>query len=142
MTNIQNEEGFTLVETVIAVAVLAIGIIGLYSMNVTGIKGNATANVITESTNTVRDRIEQFLCDDFNDSVFDEGDHNETGVSPINSIQWTVTDWQSDGIDNDIDGRTDEFDERGVKSIQLTVQYMVRGVVKNNAVTFLKTEIF
>ncbi len=142
MTNIQNEEGFTLVETVIAVAVLAIGIIGLYSMNVTGIKGNATANVITESTNAVRDRIEQFLCDDFNDSVFDIGSHSESGVSPINSIQWTVTDWQSDGIDNDIDGQTDEFDERGVKSVQLNVQYTIRGVVKNNAVTFLKTEIF
>ena len=138
----QNNEGFTLIEAVIAIAVLSIGILALNTMQSTTIRGNAQAQAITEASNAARGRIEQFLLQDFDDPELDDGvAHTNVGISPITSIDWIVTDWITDGIDNDIDGRIDEFDERGVKSVQLTVQYTDMGIAKSSMLQFLKTEI-
>ena len=135
-------KGFTLVEALIAMLILSIGILSLSSMQVTGIKGNASSIAITEAANAARGKIEQFAGMDFTNNLFDVGVHNEPGVPPVNSIQWTVADWRSDGLDNNMDGHIDEFNERGVKSVQLTVQYTDKGVLKNSTVQFFKTEIF
>lgn len=134
--------GFTLIEAMVAMAILSVGILTLYTMQITGIKGNSKANVITVSSNAVRDQIETLLGRDFTDSDFSTGTHTVSGTPPIQAVNWTVTDWRSDGISNDGDVDVDEFDERGVKDVQLTVQYTERGVTKTTVVQFLKTEIF
>ena len=42
-----NQEGFTLIEILIAVTIFAIGMLAVGSMQVSGIRGNATAQGIT-----------------------------------------------------------------------------------------------
>lgn len=141
----KGENGFTLIEVLIVMVVLGIGIFSLYSMQIRAIKGNAKAQAITAGSNTIRDTVEQMLGKNFNDGDFTvSGNPHQinTGLpAPITLISWDVVDWSSDGADNDNDSRVDEFDERGVKSIQLTVRYNDFGVSNDIVINYLKTEI-
>jgi prepilin-type N-terminal cleavage/methylation domain-containing protein len=141
MKILKSENGFTLLEALIAMVILSIGIFSLFSMQTTGIYGNAKAAAITNVSNATRDQIEKFLGTNFTHSNFDVGNHSINGVFPINTISWVVVDWSNDSVDNDNDTKTDEFDERGVKSVQLTIQYMDKGIIRNTSIQFLKTEI-
>lgn len=145
MRILKDDNGFTLLEVLIVAMVLGIGIFSLYSMQIRSIKGNAKAQAITVASNTIRDTVEQMLGKDFQDSDFtvSGNTHQITSGLPANIslISWDVTDWSSDGQDNDNDSRVDEFDERGVKSIQLTVRYTDLGISNDMVIHYLKTEI-
>lgn len=138
MNDIHNTDGFTLIEVLIAMVILSIGILTLYTMQIGAIKGNSKARTLTEIANIAQNQMEQILTDDFADV------QNTTvgGTPPVNSINWTVTEWRTDGVDNDGDGKKDEFDERGVKNVNLTVQYKEGNSVKTSTYQFIKTEIF
>lgn len=142
LKHIDSQSGFTLIEVLIASVIFSIGILALFSMQITSIKGNAHANALTVSANEARDHIEQFLNQDYNASDFDVGEHTSTGEAPITGVTWTVVDWISDDIDNDGDGKTDEFDERGVKNIEVVINYTSMGKSKSTSIQFFKTEIF
>lgn len=142
MKSLKNNTGITLIEVIVSLAVLAIGILSLYTMQIGAINGNARSLKITESANAARDKIEELLSKDYGDSDFSVGAHTEGGIAPITSINWVVSSWRSDGISNDGDTYIDEFDERGVKAVQLTVNYLDRGKAKTTTINFLKAEIF
>jgi prepilin-type N-terminal cleavage/methylation domain-containing protein len=61
MDKLTNKSGFTLVETVIAIAVFAIAIISLYGLVTLSIKGNATAITVTTAANWAQERVEKVL---------------------------------------------------------------------------------
>lgn len=69
MRKIKSQNGFTLIETVIAIAILAIGILSLYSMQVSAIRGNSHANQITTSANWAADRIEQLIAREYDEKL-------------------------------------------------------------------------
>ena len=139
MASLYNQRGFTLIEVMIAVAVFSIGIVALYSMQINAIRGNSHASTITEISNIAREQIERLISEDFGNVITKT---DTTTTAPIDSYDLTVTDWSSDGVDNDGDGDTDEFDERGVKNVKLEVKYTVQGLSGVSTVEFLKTEIF
>ncbi len=76
MMKMNNEKGFTLIEVVIALGVLAIGIIAMFSMQTMGIKGNSSANRITETTIWAADKVEEIVALDYDDLV----DRNKNGT--------------------------------------------------------------
>lgn len=76
MMKIHNEKGFTLIEVVIALGVLAIGIIAMFSMQTMGIKGNSAANRITETTIWAADKVEEVVALGYADLV----DTNKNGT--------------------------------------------------------------
>ncbi|MCI5136460.1 MAG: prepilin-type N-terminal cleavage/methylation domain-containing protein, partial [Candidatus Electrothrix sp. AW2] len=55
------EEGFTLIETIIAMAIFTIGILGLFGMQTAAIKENLAANSISTSSTWAADRVEALL---------------------------------------------------------------------------------
>ena len=65
MGKIKNQDGFTLIETVIAMAILTVGILSLYSMQLSAIRGNSRANQITTSANWAADRVEQLIAQEY-----------------------------------------------------------------------------
>ncbi len=67
MTNKKNEQGFTLIEVVIALGVLGFGILAMFSMQVFGIRGNAIANKITHEVAWSSNGFERLIDLDFED---------------------------------------------------------------------------
>ncbi len=57
--------GFTLIETLMAMAIFTIGILGLFGMQTAVIKKNLSANTITTGATWAADRIEQLLGQDY-----------------------------------------------------------------------------
>lgn len=65
---ISTENGFTLIETLMAMAIFTIGILGLFGMQTAAIKENLTANAITIGSTWASDRVERLLAMDYSDA--------------------------------------------------------------------------
>lgn len=59
---VTRENGFTLVEILIALAILAIGLLALAEMQISAIKGNAFSGTTTDATTLAQDRLEQLMA--------------------------------------------------------------------------------
>jgi len=95
---INNQEGFTLIEVVIALAVLSFGILSIMLMQVSGIRGNSTANTITSQSNWAADRIEQLLNTDYPNPA--DANYASHPLSDPDG-DGTDEDPDEDGVDND-----------------------------------------
>ena len=104
-----NNQGFTLIEVVIALAVFAIGILGVFTLHITAINGNASARGVTENYLSGMDKVEELMARPFDDPLLNAG-----GPYTLAS--------DADGIDNDGDGTVDEVGEVGDINIQWQVQ--------------------
>jgi len=69
--------GFTLIEVLIALFILTIGILGMYSMQLHAIKGNNTAMIITNESNWAADRIEKIIASDYTTFIDTNGNGSE-----------------------------------------------------------------
>ncbi len=87
--HIRNDKGFTLLEVIIAMGILGIGIIAMYSMQVSGVQGNATASRITTTTTWAADQIEKMVTMEYKDPGMDDTDADGTNQD---------ADW--DGVDD------------------------------------------
>jgi type IV pilus assembly protein PilV len=56
-----NEKGFTLLEVIVAISILTIGLLAVASMQVSAIRGNASAYGITEATSWAADQVEKLI---------------------------------------------------------------------------------
>jgi prepilin-type N-terminal cleavage/methylation domain-containing protein len=74
MNKMSDTSGFTLIETLMAIIILTIAVFTMYAMQTTAIRGNATANALTTSTNWGRDQVEQLLAQDYDDLTDGAGD--------------------------------------------------------------------
>ncbi|MDM8556036.1 prepilin-type N-terminal cleavage/methylation domain-containing protein [Desulfococcaceae bacterium HSG7] len=64
------EQGFTLIEVIIAMGILAVGLLAMASMQVMAIKTNGKANRITEATTVAMDNLEQIRSEnDFGNPI-------------------------------------------------------------------------
>lgn len=59
--SLNNNKGFTIIEVMIAIVVLAIGLLGAGAMQLAAVKGNANSSNLTEATNLASDQIENIL---------------------------------------------------------------------------------
>jgi type IV pilus modification protein PilV len=65
-----NEAGFTLIEVIVALAILTIGILAVNAMQTAAVRGNMAASDITIASTWAADRVEQIFgmeYDDFED---------------------------------------------------------------------------
>jgi uncharacterized protein (TIGR02598 family) len=100
MDKLTNKSGFTLVETVIAIAVFAIAIIALYGLVTLSIKGNATAITVTTAANWAQDRVEVLLAKDYDHSDLDDGVGQHDDCDGLDDYPG-LNNWKSDHMDND-----------------------------------------
>jgi type IV pilus assembly protein PilV len=74
MDTYKNETGFSLIEVMVALAVLTIGVLALYSMQISSLRGNAQANTVTSIADATADQIEQIMSLPYDDPLLTDFD--------------------------------------------------------------------
>jgi type IV pilus assembly protein PilV len=98
----QKDQGFTLIEVLIAISIFAIGLLAVATMQISAINVNSTAGQITTRMTWAQDKLEKLMAMPYSDPwLQDLGDppsgmdsagnvHQETSDGYI--ISWAVTD--------------------------------------------------
>ena len=107
----KKQSGFTLIEVMIALVILAAGLLALATMQIVSIRSNAFSSEMTYSTMLAQQRLEILKNLDFDDGALAAGNHalpqqiiGDKGI-PY-SVSWDVVDTATD-----------------MKTIDLTVQW-------------------
>jgi type IV pilus assembly protein PilV len=129
------EEGFTLIEVVIALGIVSIGILSLMALQVNTIRGNAFANSMTRATYAGSDIIELLGSRTYSDPVFSTAaganPHTHAELpsailgSGVTGVNWNVV---NGGIPN-------------TKDITVTVTYRDKNLVKNLVLNFNRGQL-
>jgi len=84
--------GFTLIEVLIAMAIFAIGILAVTSMQIKAINGNTSAKIQTAETRLAVERMERLVGLPYDHEDLNELNNPHQGVDDIYAIVWNVTD--------------------------------------------------
>lgn len=121
----RDQRGFTLIELMVAVVIMAIGLLSLAGLQGTAIQGNRQGNMISQATVLAEDRIETIRNTDYDlvndttfpsaienfDNVFDRTTLIETDVPLVGLKRITVTVQWNDIREHRIELRTIVSDE-------------------------------
>ena len=91
----RGEQGFTLLEVMIAVAILAFGILAVASMQTSFMYGNSVADRLTEGTSWAGNKMEELLTIPDTDAQLSSGTHGPETVMSGGSrydVNWEVVD--------------------------------------------------
>ena len=81
---IENNTGFTLIEVMIAVSILAIGLLGLSVLQISGIKNNSLAYASTQAHHLLETHMEMIIHSDYHAPGISDVSNN-TGYNSISS---------------------------------------------------------
>jgi type IV pilus assembly protein PilV len=89
--NRKKENGFSLIEVVAGLIILAIGLLAIATMQVTSTKGSYFSSHVTEATILAQDKMEYLKNLSYGDSNLSGGQHDEGTISgSIYSRQYNV----------------------------------------------------
>ncbi len=97
--NRKNEKGFTLVEVMVAVAILSFGILAVAAMQNAALLGTNKSNSVTEATTVAMDRMERLFAMPFatlatytlNEERYDDDFSNPPLPDNITSVTWELS---------------------------------------------------
>ncbi len=92
MRRLHRNSGFTLIEIMIAIAIIAIGIFGVMSLIITVMKGNTLSERVTTATTIAQDKMEYFKMIDYDNVIDDFG----TDSTTYDTDYYWVADVQAD----------------------------------------------
>ena len=120
--------GFTLIEVMIALAIFSVGLLAIFSMHVSSIRGNALARGVTENATVAAGKVEQLMAMAYDDAELDPAlPHQEAGTSGYHTITWQV---EEDCLGLDFSGH---------KCVQVQVSAIVNGnKTKEVRIDFIK----
>ena len=134
--NLKKENGFTLLEVIVSIAILTFGLLAVASMQITAIRGNDLASRITEASGWGQEKVEELSGLSYTDADLDHNANPHTEQNP--PAGYTIT-WNVDK-DPDLDG--DGFtDIPNVKLIVVTVTWQDKGHTKRAQLTCIKPEL-
>jgi type IV pilus assembly protein PilV len=112
----QGQQGFTLLEIMIAISILSIGLLAVASLQMSSLRGNAFASNVTEGTTLAADRLEKLLVLPYNHADLAGGTH----IDPAPPSRYAVT-WQV----------ADDSPVTNTKTIDLTVTWADHGIQRS-----------
>jgi type IV pilus assembly protein PilV len=86
-----NKKGFTLIEVLIGLVILAIGLLGIAGMQVSSVKGNFSSSNLTEATYIAKDRLEFLKNLPFSDGQLSTTTHPDGSTNSSTGIVFTRT---------------------------------------------------
>jgi len=99
---VQKDAGFTLIEVVIAISILAVGLLGVAAMQTSAIRVNSAAGQMTVRMNWAQDKMEELKAPAFSDprleaagnppGVDSAGNSHEQTTSDGYAVRWDITD--------------------------------------------------
>jgi len=158
------EEGYTLVEVLVALGILGFGLLAVATMQVTAIKVNARASSLSQGVTLAQSKVEELMNLPYeHDDLKDQSPFNGTNQDLLP----TTADGEGDGIDDDGDNfglndvgvdSADYYDERNgrytiywnvamdepvtaSKTIRVIVTWTERGKSKRVSLDFVKTNL-
>lgn len=88
-----HEEGFTLIETMVALGIFVIGIVGCYTLQYRSSATNALANSVGTSATWATYAVEELLAKDYDDPAF-----NDDGAGGAGTAGLDDTEASADGV--------------------------------------------
>jgi len=148
----KSDQGFTLLEVLMAVSILTVGLLAVASLQVTAMRGNSMSMTYTESTEKVQDIVEKLYNKSFSDPWLSDAvpvgspdgingldkntdataDHYITGNEY--TVYWNI----ADNIAKDSGGW---HTVNGVKTIRVIVKWIDRGKPKYYKFDLLRNRI-
>jgi len=89
---LKKEDGFTLIEILIALTIFAVGLLAVAAMQTSAIKVNSTAGKLTNLSTWGMDKIEELSALPYSDPLLDSAGNPHQEVSGDYTISWTVVD--------------------------------------------------
>jgi len=144
----KNDNGFTLIEILIAMSIFLIGFLAVGSMQISAVNGNASARMRTDATVLATDVVEQLMKCPFNPTPgilgpYDEASPLAAGFHPGPA----ATDWFADGAYDVQWEVVDDDPVTNAKTIEVVVRWQkesknLKMSLSNNQVliSFVKTD--
>ena len=125
----EKEHGFTLLDTLAAIALLTVGLLAVASLHIGAIQANSFAGHVTEGTTRAQDKLEELMALPYDDVNDDNSPEQQTGSdNTVYTIAWTVLDDAGGAPSN-------------TKLITVTVTWQDRGVTRQTQLTCLKPQV-
>ena len=86
-----DKKGFTLIEVLTGLVLLAIGLLAIAGMQLTSVKGNFFSGNLTQASILAQDRLEALKQVDFNDASLTVGTHNDGTISGTFTRKYAVS---------------------------------------------------
>ncbi|MDZ7597632.1 MAG: prepilin-type N-terminal cleavage/methylation domain-containing protein [Desulfobacterales bacterium] len=118
-----SETGFTLIEVLMAMAIFAIGILAVGSMQIAAMNGGASARRSTDAATIAQDQIEKIIAGDYDDLAAPA----DAVVNGRYSLNWAVAEDDLNG-----DGNND------AKNVTVTVTWPDKGGDRSFNLDFTK----
>ncbi len=127
----------------IALFILAIGLLAIATMQATAIKGHSQAMGLTEAANLAQDRMEKLINLAYTDPSLDDTDGHglggldHTGADADHTIAWAAP----NGVIYTVYWNIAANDPiQNVKTIRMIVRWPERGVMRTATFDFMKSE--
>ncbi len=112
MIMVLGRKGFTLIEVLVGLVILAIGILAVATMQITSIRSGYSSNHLTQATLFAQDKLEYLRNVSYSSSDLGSGEHNEGTISGTSFLRrYTVV----------------EDTGNSMKAITVTLQWTDRG---------------
>jgi prepilin-type N-terminal cleavage/methylation domain-containing protein len=90
MQKLKKEDGFTLIEVLIALTIFAVGLLAMAAMQNSAIRMNSIAGKLTHLSTWGMDKIEELSALPYNDPSLDSAGNPHQEVSGDYTVSWTV----------------------------------------------------